>query len=339
MAPNLAGMLQQGGQDNPEYPWRQMEADLAKTQMLRQLQAMQDEALKKQELERGMEEQKLKQEQLKQAMSQRALQGWAPPPGTDVGGFSQGGAPMQDRAIGPGMEKAQPIEQFDKAWSQDPAQGELAEMIKRQLFFPKAEPSQLELPGERAARLKQHDIDVTNRAMATQEEVAKRAEKRTQAWQAQRDKEQEARLKVGEGVAEQKAYQADMSQAQKAAFDEERQLRAEVNKAKVSGIWSTPARQAELRSLHQAELSNIRERYKDRLFEVNQKHGYVDPEGAKEYAARGRFVTLSPELLAQHGISSFDKFKAAAAKAGVGVEDAIAAFEKYEEEVKGAKSK
>jgi hypothetical protein len=339
--PNLAGMLNQGGIENPEYPWRRMEADLARTQMLRQLQASQDEALKKQQLERGMEEQQAKQNELFHSMLVRQLQGgWGPPPGVDIGGFSKDGAPMQQQAIGPGTQGPQNIQKYDEGWSKQPELDEATKLKFRQYLFPGAKtPRELETPGEIAKREEQRDINTTTRAMLTQEEISKRAEKRGQGVQERRDKEIELKAQLEEEKEGRKAYQADLAQAQKAAFEEEMKLKQATTDAELSTLWSGPEKEQKLRKIYQLGLRDIRGRHEDRKYEINQKHGYDDQSSGVIYKARQRFAGFDPELLQREKVESFDHFKAAAEQAGVPLETALANWEMYQKEAKGGKSK
>jgi hypothetical protein len=333
--------MNRGGYENPEYPWQQIERSVAQSQLLRGLQRAQDEQLKEQELGRGMLEQKAREQELFHSMLVRQLQGWQPPPGVDVGGFSQGGAPMQYKAIGPGTQGPQNIQRYDDQWSKQPELSEEMKLKFRQYMFPKATtPEQLQLPSEREEAVRKHDVMITDRQEQAQNRTLIGAEKRAQSWQ-----EHQKQLKEQEDVVHAKAaakaeHQKALRAASKAADDEVRVLNSEYTKLKMDPMNRSPETQRRLFKERQLAAENIRMNSRERILQINEEHG-VGPQRSEEVLQRTRrFSNLSPGILTRLGIGSINDLEQVEKKHGIPIDTQLQVLElEDQKEAQSGKSK
>ena len=337
---NLFGSMNQGGYENPEYPWQQIERSVARSQSLRGLQRAQDEKLKEQELGRGMLEQKAREQELFHSMLVRQLQGWQPPPGVDVGGFSQGGAPMQYKAIGPGTQGPQNIQGYDEQWSKQPELSEEMKLKFRQYLFPKTTPEQLQLPSEREESVRKHDVMITDRQEAAQNRTLIGAEKRAQSWQ-----EHQKQLKEQEDLVHSKAtakaeYQKALRAASKAADDEVRVLNSDYTKLKMDPMNRSPENQRRLFKERQLAAENIRMNNRERVLQINEEHGFGTQRSDEVVQRARRFSNISPGILTRLGISSINDLEQVEKNHGIPVDTQLQILElEDQKEAKSGKSK
>ena len=299
------------------------------------LQRMQEEKLKEQEVQRGMAEEKTKAEAMRNTMLQRALSGWAPSPGVDVGQFSAGGAPMQWKAVGPGFGKARNIEEFP-GWEMDTG-GEEAQLLRRSMLFPKGM-ADLETPAEKEARQTRLKDVETQKYMAGLEKLETGRESRARAERERKEAEEAGKLPRQQAMERIKARNTEVQRIQDDYAKDYRQLQNAYMDMIRDPTYMNKLQ--EVRALFSEGVRRLNMMRDERLQASAERYGEAEAWSREEIVNRNNFVALRQETLGEFGIQSYDHLKYAAEQAGRNVEDYIAALQAYESErMKNAKSK